>query len=93
MPASTQAFERELRAAWATGRRIAVTFTATPHRRMRAQGRVRHVAATGQFALVGRTHVPITAVFRIEDAPPISASARNVISPLQPPIDGQLRLA
>jgi len=93
MPASTHAFERELRAAWATGRRIAVTFTATPHGQMRAQGRVRHVAATGQFALVGRTHVPITAVLGIEDAPPTSATPRNVISPLQPPIDGQLRLA
>jgi hypothetical protein len=84
------AIERELRAAWASGRRIVVTFDAVPQGRLRARGRVWHVAPTGQFATVGRTHVLLHAVREIQDAPTVKGGPTAPATP--GPIPGQLPL-
>jgi len=73
--AASRAVERELRDAWASGRRVQIT--TQPPERARARGTVKHVAPTGAFAIVGRTHVPIHRIALIRDAAPLPAARRR----------------
>jgi len=71
--AATRQLERELRDAWADGRRVQIT--TKPPERARARGTVKHVAPSGAFAIVGRTHVPIDRIARVRDAAPLAAGS------------------
>jgi len=90
--AVTSQLELVLRDAWASGRRVQIT--TKPPERARVRGTVKQVAATGAFAVIGRTHVPIHRIARIRDAAPLPAAAEPPTTPdgAIPPPAGQRRL-
>jgi len=75
--AATRQLERQLRDAWASGRRVQIM--TKPPERACARGIVKHVAPTGTFAIVGRTHVPIDRIARVRDAAPLAARRERAV--------------
>ena len=53
----------ELRGAWALGRRVSVTLEDADSQRL--EGVVRSVAATGAYAVIAGTHVPLDRVLAV----------------------------
>jgi hypothetical protein len=54
----------ELRAAWASGRRVALSLDERSSRR-RVEGCVDRVAASGAFVVVARIHVPLPVILAV----------------------------
>jgi hypothetical protein len=56
----------ELRAAWASGKRVALSLE-RPDGVKRLEGHVRRVAPSGAFVVVGATHVPMDVVLAVHN--------------------------